>query len=401
MPAKASKPTHGPQIDWIRFRLPWSSAPLLPGGYDLGSFGYRERWTELVTHARTEIEALRPHDAPEAFRRLMQVMRLLDESTGTRHSRNLADPWSLALREHVSSFLHAMLDGRPGSVADRLLTAVLQVDLDLSLLDDALLGRLSHADRAALLQRLLAVNASEADASRLRALLTSVLLSEPDIDRLVQTADRLWLWDHVAAPALLRRLLSEGRAVPHLPELVTRAVLAHDAGEDQQDQRTLLDRWLAWCEGNGHPDLAQAIRHRLFTETLAVPFAREWLRHLSADKDPAAEEAWVIRHVLQHHDRGRALLFLIDWPDLDQAVQHATTHAAAMGGLGFRQLERASMALEERWPAAALRLMRRACEGVDDIGSRLQTYTPPPRAAWHQAWSDAALMREALEDEPG
>lgn len=392
MVAKTAKRPHqpeSPEQSQIRLFLPWSKVPMTPSG-DNEHGAFEVRWNELVVQVRAEIEALRADDPVQAFRRLMDLVLLIDRTSWARESRGGNDPWMLALREHVSDFLHATLEDGPGTVPDRLLTALLQPDLDLSLVDGTLLRKLSPTDRTDLLDRLRAIEPDGQGKARIQALLTAVLLSEPDVDRLIHTAERLWLWDRVDAAAVLQHLLAEGRAVPHLPHLAARALLEAKAG---QDKGRLLNRWLAWCEGNGRADLAQDIRCTLFTRTLDVPFAREWLRHLPPGKDPKHEEAWVLQHVLQHPDRDAALLFLVDWPALDQAVQHVTMHAEQMGELEFGFLQRASMALEAHSPVAALRLMRKGCENYGDTGPRKKA------EPWQPGWGVVVPWIPDLPDE--
>ena len=113
-----------------------------------------------------------------------------------------------------------------------------------------------------------------------------------------------------------------------------------------------------------------------------VPFAREWLRHTASCEDARAREAHLITRVRTNPRCGRALLFLLEWPSLVDAINLARTCHEEMDDIEAWQLKEASAQLENVAPDAALKLYRKSDNIRDVSGCLPERIVPVRRTPW-------------------
>ena len=112
------------------------------------------------------------------------------------------------------------------------------------------------------------------------------------------------------------------------------------------------------CEAQGLADLAQEIRRASFEILLDMEQLRDWLQRLPA-KRQAREKTRALRHVAAHPDRFRALLVLLEWPDLEAAVRLVMEHHDEMDRQSCTTFNKVARQLEDTAPGAAMLLYRR------------------------------------------
>ena len=96
----------------------------------------------------------------------------------------------------------------------------------------------------------------------------------------------------------------------------------------------------------------------MFLAVLEPRRLRDWLDHVPAGRR-AAEQASAMHQVACHGRRLDALLFLLEWPDLQAAARLAVEHHDAMAGENCAFFNRAARLLEDTSPLAAMLLYRR------------------------------------------
>lgn len=212
---------------------------------------------------------------------------------------------------------------------------------------------------------------------------TELLLADPDAGYVLATIDRLGLRDRVRPASVVRYLLRHKafggefmawmrRAIGDIP------VVENDLGfvDDEDEARLRVDREaVAVCEAQGLADLAQEIRHAAFEILLDTAQLRDWRERLPATRR-VQEEAGALRHIAAYPDRARALLALLEWPDLEVAARLVMRHHDEMGGQSCMTLNRAARLLEPAAPRAAMLLYRRAALCQFSIGVGLADGRP-------------------------
>jgi hypothetical protein len=110
-------------------------------------------------------------------------------------------------------------------------------------------------------------------------------------------------------------------------------------------------------------DEAQALRWHMFDRHLWTFYLREYVKRLPDFEDDAAIRR-AIAHALAYPGVLDALMFLVDWPDLDAAAQLVTTRAGEIDGRHYQILNQAIDRLEDKHPVAATILLRAKIDSV-------------------------------------
>jgi len=110
-------------------------------------------------------------------------------------------------------------------------------------------------------------------------------------------------------------------------------------------------------------DEAQALRWHMFDRHLWTFYLREYVKRLPDFEDDAVIRR-AIAHALAYPGVLDALMFLVDWPDLDAAAQLVTTRAAEIDGRHYQILNHAIDRLEGKHPVATTILLRAKIDSV-------------------------------------
>ncbi len=153
------------------------------------------------------------------------------------------------------------------------------------------------------------------------------------------------------ATELATRLLAAGRAEEALATLDSASLEAW-IPDDWQDAR------LAALEALNRPEEAQAFRWQSFSRALAIPPLRAYLKRLPDFDDVEAEER-AMAHALAYPNATRALWFLTQWPALSRAAALVHTRGEELDGDQYDILTPAAEALADRYPLAAVLVLRR------------------------------------------
>lgn len=117
------------------------------------------------------------------------------------------------------------------------------------------------------------------------------------------------------------------------------------------------DARIAALEALGRSDEAQAFRWACFTRQLSAPHLRDYLKRLPDFDDMEAEET-ALAHAAAFGNAVLALNFLINWNALPQAAAVAQARHRDMDGAFSEILIAASERLADRFPLAAMVLLR-------------------------------------------
>ncbi len=116
--------------------------------------------------------------------------------------------------------------------------------------------------------------------------------------------------------------------------------------------------WIDYLDRSGQPKAAQAARWASFERTLSAERLRDFSRRLKDFEDVEAEGR-ALELAKRHHDVGRSLQFLFDWPALAEAARLIQAKADDIGADADKAIVWAAR-LASRHPEAANTLLRRA-----------------------------------------
>lgn len=313
-------------------------------------------WPPWITGTLDDLRALRAHDPLGAILRLgclQDVMCRIDFETLGKEEASVFEYISSSDELHAS-FLLALLTDQTEETVDRLVMAVTDQRLMIDQLPLDVLTALDRPVREELFSQLLTT-------SSWRAALVDLLLAEPELAHVMAMLERHALDDefshHLAVP-LFERLLSEGQVSSPFLSWFEQALgcwLPY-ASDQQLDQ---LRGWIEACEALDHPDLAQTMRRRAFDILLDPMLLQNWLDCLPSTERQAAE-VQAHQQVIDDQRRGKALLCLLDWPDLPAAAKLVREQHAEMHDLHRKSMVRAAKKIEVSAPDAALLLFRQA-----------------------------------------
>ena len=261
--------------------------------------------------------------------------------------------------ELLPAFQAGIGGGDPSRLAGLVVTLVTEDDL-LDEGDDiplSLLDPLGRDGRVAVTLRLARLRcAGSLPTVDLAWRMTEILLAEPQLPNALELIARLGLEEQVAPRPVVRRFL-EGRAVG--PEFLAwvRRVL-RESVDDTEDTLPLVTDCVALCDSAGQPELAQIIRREALPVVLEVEMLRDWLDRLP-ELQRELEQARALRDVARLEDKAAALLFLLEWPDLEAAERLVMEHHDAMAGQSCATFNDAARRLEATAPRAAMLLYRR------------------------------------------
>lgn len=271
-------------------------------------------------------------------------------------------------------FHAALAQGDPDTLVEQVFTLLVEPDL-LDVDEDfpqPLLDALGRDGREAVVRRLVDAHgpgSSTSSGSKLGCdwswSVTELLLAEPDVEHALAMIDCLGLRDQVGPTAVVRFLLRHGALggefMVWMRRSLNRVGSLRGAGEESEEEEALRrpDReGVAVCEAQGLADLAQKIRHASFEILLDTEQLRNWLQRLPA-KRQALEKARALRHVAAHPDRFRALMVLLEWPNLEAAVRLVMEHHNEMDRQSCTTFNKVARQLEATAPRAAMLLYRR------------------------------------------
>jgi hypothetical protein len=184
--------------------------------------------------------------------------------------------------------------------------------------------------------------------------------AEGDVDAFLRAAERSPnVVAHVREAA--KRLLKARRSAEALLWL-DRLPADHGQWRDATGQG-LVGLKLRALEALRRKDEAQALRWQMFDRHLWTFYLREYVKRL-----PDFEDDAVIRrataHALAYPGVLDALMFLVDWPNLDAAAQLVTTRAAEIDGRHYQILNHAIDRLGDKHPVATTILLRAKIDSV-------------------------------------
>ena len=184
--------------------------------------------------------------------------------------------------------------------------------------------------------------------------------SEGDVDAFLRAAEASpYVVAYVDAAA--EQLLKAGRPNEALA-WIDRVPADHGQWRDAKGNGLVGLKLMAF-DALGRETEAQALRWQMFERHLWVIYLREYVKRL-----PDFEDDTVIRkaiaHVMRYPGVLEALMFLVDWPNLDAAAKLVTTRAAEIDGRHYQILNHAIDRLEERHPVAATILLRAKIDSV-------------------------------------
>ena len=355
-------------------------------------------WPGWMDRLVDDLVQLSSHDPLEALRGL----RSLDDRVGMARSYEEATEAQveaiLDRQDRASGRYHdfclALVQADPNTLVEQVF--VLATEPGLLGCDEVfpqpLLDALGRGGREAVVRRLIEAHDTESRMSprdswgwNLNWSVTELLLADPDVGHVLATIDRLGLRARVRPAPVVRFLLRHRAFGEEFMIWMRRAIaditiVENDLGfvDDEEEARLRVDREaVAVCEAQGLADLAQEIRHTTFEILLDTAQLRDWLEHLPTTHR-VQEEARALRHIAACPDRARALLALLEWPDLEAAARLVMRNHHAMDRQSCLTLNRAARLLEPAAPRAAMLLYRRAafCQfsigmGLADAGPQL------------------------------
>jgi hypothetical protein len=356
----------------VKDRLAWSSCRPprdLFNDYAENHKAAWQSWTSCLVQQVTDLQSTAP---AEAFKRLVEIYQVIKQVFAPIFSiGNSPLPLEIEFRGYFPQFLHALVNGGPADVVDRLFQALSNEGLDIAELPAGLFNPLSYADRTELLDRLCVYEKARTCSETIRVALTEIMLSEPDPDRFVAALEGFQATESISAVAMVERLIADQRLSNHFAAWCVQAVLGDGA---KRHRARLLDQSLALCGASSANTVAQEIRLSLFRQTLAIPFAKDWLRNLPARQRFEMEETVILQHLLDDPRRGRSLSVLLAWPDFDKALDLARNFHQDTGDLGWQDLCRASELFESKAPDVALKLYRVATKNMLHEGISLPDF---------------------------
>jgi hypothetical protein len=376
---------------WVRKQLPWSTTQVRADAIEMYG-GTNENTALLLDGIYAELVATRAKDALVAYNRLVTVCKFAKDVYREKCYGNHVVPNECRrFLNEIPVFLYAIANENSSCVAERLLNALLNDELELQLVPIEFFGCLDRSRKKELLQLLALLEITDANRCRVCVLLTRALLSETDTVHLIAEANRMDLWERIEPDTIARRLVVEQRYVPQIQSLVTKALLNERI---EGNQAELLSLTLSVCDAEGDSETARSVLFELFQATLGITFAREWLRRLPEGEEHPAAECKILEYVSSHSLRGRALLFLIGWSDLLRAEKHALTYASVMDDVDRWQLEQASAKLANVAPEAALKLLQKACDWPEALREHLVYFFPMATPKWHASWPEDACLTQ-------
>jgi hypothetical protein len=184
--------------------------------------------------------------------------------------------------------------------------------------------------------------------------------AEGDVDAFLRAAERSpYVLAHVEEAA--GQLLKAKRPAEALLWL-DRVPTDHGQWQDSAGEG-LVGLKLSALEALGRKNDAQALRWLMFERHLWTFYLREYVKRLSDfEEDDVIRKA--IALALAYPDVLDALMFLVDWPDLDAAAKLVTTRAAEIDGRHYQILNHAIDRLEAQHPVASTILLRAKIDSV-------------------------------------
>lgn len=353
-------------------------------------------WPGWIDRLIDDLVRLSAHDPLEALRGL----RSLDDRVGM--ARNYQEATEAEVKPIVDrqdrtyglypDFCLALVQADPDTLVERVF--VLATEPGLLGCDEVfpqpLLDALGRGGREAVVRRLVEAHEAESRTSPRDSWdwnpnwsVTELLLADPDAGHVLATIDRLGLRDRVRPAPVVRYLLRHRAFGAEFLTWMRRAIadislVENDLSfvDDAEEARLRVDREaVAVCEAEGLADLAQEIRHAAFEILLDTAQLRDWRERLPATCC-VQEEAGALRHIAAYPDRARALLALLEWPDLEAAARLVMRHHDEMSGQSCMTFNRAARLLEPAAPRAAMLLYRRAALCQLSIGMGLADGRP-------------------------
>jgi hypothetical protein len=184
--------------------------------------------------------------------------------------------------------------------------------------------------------------------------------AEGDVDAFLRAAERSpYVVAHVGEAA--EQLLKAKRPAEALAWL-DRVPADHGQWRDATGEG-LVGSKLRALEALRRTDEAQALRWQMFERHLWTFYLREYVKRLPDFEDDAVIRK-AIAHALAYSDVLVALMFLVNWPDLDAAAQLVTERAAKIDGRHYQALNHAVDRLEDKHPVATTILLRAKIDSV-------------------------------------
>jgi hypothetical protein len=175
--------------------------------------------------------------------------------------------------------------------------------------------------------------------------------AEGDVDAFIATHTPQARSLPAVAAEIAARLLAANRAEAALAALDAASLDAW-VPDEWQDAR------LAALEALNRPDEAQASRWQSFSRTLAIPPLRAYLKRLPDFEDIEAEDR-AMAFALAYPNATLALWFLTLWPALSLAAKLVQDRSEELDGDQYEILTPAAEALADKYPLAAVRVLRR------------------------------------------
>jgi hypothetical protein len=351
----------------LRKRLATLSKSRSMLSYDKG----RELITELDGLRTTIVETIGPQDAGLAFELLLELIDLhppilesVDDSSGrvgTVFRTACDDLGPLAQRASMepdalaATVFHKVTNNSYG-IYDGLIMSL-----------DMALGRKGRAAlRGLLLQRrqqyltqdkraAIAAGRYDFTMSCLSLALRDIAESEGDADAFIDTYQGRGLANPLFASEIARQLLRSGRveeALVYLDQAAPSTENRHFGQTEWTDAR------IGVLDALQRADEAQALRLAFFQAQLSPSHLRAYLDRLP-DFDDVEAEAQALDVVAQHPNVHAALAFLVAWPAYERAAQLVYSRIKEIDGDRYELLDPAAVALEGKYPLAAV-LLRRA-----------------------------------------
>ncbi len=331
-------------------------------------------WPGWMNRLVDDLVLLRPHDPLGAFRGLKALdhrvvaLEICDEGDNGDIGPIFArQAQALSL---IPDFHAALAQANSDTLIENVFILLVEPDL-LDVDEDfpqVLLDALGRHGREAIVRRLVATYGPRASTSQEAKLdrawsarVTEFLLAEPDADHALAMIDRLGLRDQVESTAVVRFLLRHEALGGEFMGWMRRSL--DEVGLRRGDEAG-KDLWrpdreaVAVSEAQGLAELAQEIRRASFEILLDMGQLRDWLKRLPAERR-ALERARALRHVTTYPNRSRALLVLLEWPDLKAAVRLVMEHHDDMHSQSCTVFNKVAQRLEATAPMAAMLLYRR------------------------------------------
>ncbi len=348
----------------LRKRLATLSKSRSPLSYDRG----RELIAELDGLRTTIVETIGSEDARLAFELLWELIDLhpsilesVDDSSGrvgTVFRAACGDLGPLAQRASMepdalaATVFHKVTDNSYG-IYDGL---IMSLDMALGLKGRAALrGLLLQRRQQYLTQdKRAAIAAGRYDftMSCLSLALRDIAESEGDADAFIDTYQGRDLANPRFASEIALQLLRSGRPEEALVYL-DRAAPSTENRHFGQTEWT--DARIAVLDALQRVDEAQAVRFALFKAQLSPSHLRAYLDRLP-DFDDVEAENRALDAVVQHPNVHAALAFLVGWPAYERAARLVCSRIKEIDGDRYELLDPAAVALEGKYPLAAVLL---------------------------------------------